>query len=32
MAGYGYPNALRVTIGTREENERFIAGLGEVVS
>lgn len=32
MAGYGYPNALRVTIGTREENERFIAGLREVVS
>ena len=32
MAGYGYLNALRVTIGTREENERFIAGLGEVVS
>ena len=29
MAGYGYPNAIRVTIGTRQENERFIAGLGE---
>ena len=32
MAGYGYPNAIRVTIGTQAQNERFIAGLGEVVS
>lgn len=32
MAGYGYPNAIRVTIGTRQENERFIAGLGETLS
>lgn len=24
MSGYGYPNAVRVTIGTQQENERFI--------
>ena len=24
MGGYGYPNAVRVTIGTQQENERFI--------
>ena len=27
MAGYGYPNAVRVTIGTQAENERFIKAL-----
>ncbi len=27
MAGYGYPNAIRVTIGTQQENERFITAL-----
>ena len=27
MAGYGYPNAVRVTIGTQQENERFIKAL-----
>ena len=27
IAGYGYPNAVRVTIGTQAENERFIAAL-----
>ena len=31
MAGYGYPNAVRVTIGTQQENERFITAL-KVVS
>ena len=31
MAGYGYPNAIRVTIGTQQENERFIKAL-KVVS
>ncbi len=31
MAGYGYPNAVRVTIGTQQENERFIKAL-KVVS
>ena len=31
MAGYGYPNAVRVTIGTQHENERFITAL-KVVS
>ncbi len=31
MAGYGYPNAIRVTIGRQAENERFIAGLGEAI-
>ena len=27
IAGYGYPNAIRVTIGTQQENERFITVL-----
>ena len=27
MAGYGYPNAVRVTIGTQAENERLITAL-----
>ena len=27
MAGYGYPNAVRVTVGTQQENERFIKAL-----
>ena len=31
MAGYGYPNTVRVTIGTQQENERFITAL-KVVS
>ena len=31
MAGYGYPNTIRVTIGTQQENERFIEAL-KVVS
>ena len=31
MAGYGYPNTVRVTIGTQQENERFIKAL-KVVS
>ncbi len=32
MAGYGYKNALRVTIGKDEENEIFIKALKEVLS
>ena len=31
IAGYGYPNAVRVTIGTQQENERLITAL-KVVS
>ena len=27
IAGYGYPDAVRVTIGTQQENERFIEAL-----
>ena len=27
IGGYGYPNAVRVTIGTEEENKKFIAAL-----
>lgn len=27
MVGYGYPNAVRVTIGTQQENERLTAAL-----
>ena len=29
IAGYGYPNAVRVTIGTQQENERLIKALKE---
>ncbi len=31
MAGYGYPNAIRVTIGTQRENERFLEALKTLV-
>jgi len=27
MAGFGLPNAFRVTVGLREQNERFLAAL-----
>lgn len=30
IAGYGYPNAIRMTIGTEQENERFIKALAEI--
>ncbi len=29
VAGYGFPNALRMTVGTEEANERSIAALGD---
>ena len=29
MAGYGFPSALRVTVGLRRENERLLAALAE---
>jgi histidinol-phosphate aminotransferase len=32
MAAYGFPNAVRVTIGKPDENERFIAALQEVLN
>ena len=31
MSGYGYPDAIRVTIGKQEENERFIEVLKSIV-
>ena len=31
MAGYGFPNAIRVTIGRQKENERFIEVLTSLV-
>ncbi len=31
IAGYGYPNAIRVTIGTEKENERFITALRHIL-
>ena len=31
VAGYGFPNSIRVTIGTPEENERFVKGLKAVL-
>ncbi len=30
MAGWGYPDGFRVSIGTREENDRFLAVLDEL--
>ena len=30
MAGYGYPNSVRITIGTQQENERLITALKAV--
>ena len=32
MAGYGLPDCLRVTVGTRPENQRFLAVLDEVLA
>jgi histidinol-phosphate aminotransferase len=32
LAGFGAPGAIRVTVGTREENELFGAALGHVLS
>ena len=31
IAGYGYPNAIRLTIGTQKENERVITALGHIL-
>ena len=31
IAGYGYPNAVRITIGTKKENERLIAALKHIL-
>ena len=31
VAGYGFPNSIRVTIGTPEENARFVRSLREVL-
>ncbi len=32
IPAYGFPNALRITVGTRAENERMLAALKEVLS
>jgi histidinol-phosphate aminotransferase len=32
MAGYGFPSALRVTVGLRRENERLLAALGRILA
>lgn len=32
MGGYGFPNHLRVSVGTRAENERFVAALESCLS
>ncbi len=29
MHAYGYPSCIRITVGTEEENQRFLAALGE---
>ena len=31
LENYNLPNCLRITVGTQDENERFIAGLKEVL-
>jgi len=31
VAGYGFPNSVRVTIGVPDENERFVRALNEVL-
>jgi histidinol-phosphate aminotransferase len=31
MTAWGLPNAIRVSVGTREQNERFVAALGKVM-
>ena len=32
MAGWGFPNGFRVSVGTREENDRFLAVVDELLS
>lgn len=32
MRGYGLPNCLRITVGTRDENRRLVAALDEVLA
>jgi histidinol-phosphate aminotransferase len=32
MAGNGYPTSLRISVGTREENERCVAALKEILA
>jgi histidinol-phosphate aminotransferase len=32
LAGFGAPGAIRVTVGTKDENEAFAAALGHVLS
>jgi histidinol-phosphate aminotransferase len=29
MKAYGYPNFIRITVGTEAENQRFVTALGE---
>ena len=31
LAGFGDPTSIRVTVGTREENEAFLEALAEVL-
>lgn len=31
VAAFGVPDAIRVTIGTREDNERFVEALEQVL-
>ncbi len=31
MGGFGMPDAIRVTIGTRAQNERMLWAMGEVL-
>ncbi len=32
MAAYGYPNFIRITVGTESENERFLAALADCLA
>ena len=32
MVGYGFPQALRISVGVRGHNERLVSGLREILS
>jgi histidinol-phosphate aminotransferase len=32
MSAYGFPNCIRITVGTKEENERFVKALADCLS
>jgi histidinol-phosphate aminotransferase len=32
MTGYEFPNCVRITVGTEEQNKRLISSLGKVLT